>query len=427
MPYSVSLMFPILVGNTVYGFGGSWKDSWMTMELPTAPTTAAPTTSPSYYIAPGDYQQEFDAYDSSQWALCTDANTNQAAYPGFRGFDYNITVSCCEMDGSDGARPDCDAYPATHAEAKAICENNGYRLCTLQELLWGRITRDEGCSFDTAYSWTSDECGTNPSTDPTASPSNDPTASPSTDPTASPSNDPTASPISDSTASTPLEWIGANPGTLGNCQGDCDNDNSCTGDLICWQRGNTDSDPIPGCSGDLLAIDSANNDPGTDYCYVPTATVITATTADPTASPSTDPTASAASGSFVEEDGYLLIERHLDVANGYFSSDVKSTGLENENDPTANTYCIIGAVNESEYRQIGGYFDLKLMYRYSDGTDDVLKWTQTSWITEGTITGANLSKIEDDESDGDTPNWSFNGLGLASSAQNYLDGSGSSH
>ena len=76
----------------------------------------------------------------------------------------------------------------------------------------------------------------------------------------------------DPTGPTPLEWIGGNPaaGSLGNCQGDCDDDNTCSGDLICWQRVNGDTDPIPGCSGDLVAIDTANNDPGTDYCYDPT-------------------------------------------------------------------------------------------------------------------------------------------------------------
>ena len=72
-------------------------------------------------------------------------------------------------------------------------------------------------------------------------------------------------------ALTPLEWISNHGVGLDNCQGDCDNDSNCNGDLICWQRGNTDSNPIPGCSGDLLAIDTANNDPGTDYCYDPTA------------------------------------------------------------------------------------------------------------------------------------------------------------
>ena len=107
--------------------------------------------------------------------------------------------------------------------------------------------------------------------------------------------------------------------------------------------------------------------------------------------------------SLIEEDGYVLIERHINVTNGYFSSDVIRTGVENAHDPSANTYCIIGALDESAYRLIGGYYDLKLIYKYSkyslqywNSTEDVLEWTQTSWITENNITGADLSKIPPD-------------------------------
>ena len=78
----------------------------------------------------------------------------------------------------------------------------------------------------------------------------------------------------DSSTSTHLQWIGHSAASLENCQGDCDNDNNCNGDLICWQRGSTDSDPIPGCTGDILAIDTANSDPGIDYCYDPTAGIL---------------------------------------------------------------------------------------------------------------------------------------------------------
>ena len=71
--------------------------------------------------------------------------------------------------------------------------------------------------------------------------------------------------------STPLEWISNHGVNLDKCQGDCDNNSDCRSPLICYQRGNKDSNAIPGCTGDLLAIDEANNDPGTDYCYDPTA------------------------------------------------------------------------------------------------------------------------------------------------------------
>ena len=122
------------------------------------------------------------------------------------------------------------------------------------------------------------------------------------------------------------------------------------------------------------------------------------------------------------DDGFVLIERHLNASNGFFSSDILSTGVENEGNPGANTYCIIGALNQSLYRQEDGYYELKLIYKYSNDTDDVLEWTQTSWITEISITGANLTKISD--SYGDDDGASFRGLALSSSTLTYLDGNG---
>ena len=109
------------------------------------------------------------------------------------------------------------------------------------------------------------------------------------------------------------------------------------------------------------------------------------------------------------------------MANGYFSSNVLTTGLENEDDPSANTYCIIGALDSSDYLQFDGNYDLKLIYKYSDGTEDVLEWTQTSWITESTITGADLSKIT---SETQTDCAEFEGL--ARSGTSYIDGNGAS-
>jgi hypothetical protein len=62
---------------------------------------------------------------------------------------------------------------------------------------------------------------------------------------------------------TPVEHLGANPSvTLAKCQGDCDLDSQCAGNLKCWQRDG--NEPIPGCimggSGDISSH---------DYCYDP--------------------------------------------------------------------------------------------------------------------------------------------------------------
>lgn len=121
------------------------------------------------------------------------------------------------------------------------------------------------------------------------------------------------------------------------------------------------------------------------------------------------------------DDGYVLIFRHKSIYDGWFSSELNITGVENAGDSSANTYCIIGLINSTEYRSDEGYFELKLVYNNTDATNSVLKWTQTSWITEPVIEGADLSLISDiyaGQAGG------FLGLGLSASRGTYLDGSG---
>ena len=57
-----------------------------------------------------------------------------------------------------------------------------------------------------------------------------------------------------------LNSIGSNPsGTLGLCEGDCDNDSDCAAGLKCYQRGGLTS--VPGCSGTGIS--------NYDYCVIP--------------------------------------------------------------------------------------------------------------------------------------------------------------
>lgn len=53
-----------------------------------------------------------------------------------------------------------------------------------------------------------------------------------------------------------LEYIARDAEDLGECQGDCDSDSDCRGSLVCFKRSGYES--VPGCSG------SGNS--GTDYC-----------------------------------------------------------------------------------------------------------------------------------------------------------------
>ena len=115
------------------------------------------TSGPSYhYIAPGDYINDWNDHPESEWAICQEDSSNQAPVSGY--FGYDIAVGCCEVDSSKGVRPDCDALAKTYDEAVQICEENGHRLCTLDEMLWQRRTNDKGCHFDRAYNWVSTEC-----------------------------------------------------------------------------------------------------------------------------------------------------------------------------------------------------------------------------------------------------------------------------
>eukprot|EP01083_Nonionella_stella_P148962 472448_1 len=84
---------------------------------------------------------------------------------------------------------------------------------------------------------------------------------------------------------------------------------------------------------------------------------------------------------------YELILRHKDTRQGYFARDILTTGVENVNNPEANTYSIIGNINPNDYVDNDGYYRLKTIYGNVDGSTTILEWKQTSWITADTTTG----------------------------------------
>merc|ERR1719334_3144393 len=75
---------------------------------------------------------------------------------------------------------------------------------------------------------------------------------------------------------------------LAECEGDCDNDSDCEGDLVCFHNVDGSSDVAPGCQGTATA--------NWDYCYDklptdnPTVDPTSVPTTSPTRGPSTDPT-----------------------------------------------------------------------------------------------------------------------------------------
>jgi len=130
-------------------------------------------------VDPDDYLQTVDAtpnaahlvvqgrtswggWGSAPDSYCQRDDDNQAAYDSSK-HSRNIGVGCCSTDGTKGYRPDCNAHPATYQEAVDLCAQNGYRLCTEHEMLFGKsngkgITEGTGCWYDAAYQWVSDEC-----------------------------------------------------------------------------------------------------------------------------------------------------------------------------------------------------------------------------------------------------------------------------
>ena len=131
-------------------------------------------------------------------------------------------------------------------------------------------------------------------------------------------------------------------------------------------------------------------------------------------------------------DNYELILDHKNVTNGFFSTSLGITGLENENDPTANTYSIIGEFTNDTtlrnlYKDENGKCQFKLIYRYSSGnndTIDTLIWKQSSWITDSTITDSEMISLPSCYN-GCDGNIAFQGLGLSDLPSTwYLDGNG---
>ena len=119
---------------------------------------ATTNTSNLHYIsAGGGSNDNWDSYSLYQKHLCTEDSSTQSALSS-PSQGYDIVVSCCLTDGSDGIRPDCDTQGSTYEEAVAICEQHGYRLCTLQEILYDELVLGKGCSYDGGYNWVSDTC-----------------------------------------------------------------------------------------------------------------------------------------------------------------------------------------------------------------------------------------------------------------------------
>ncbi len=152
------------------------------------PTTAAPTRDVLYRASDGCLRS-----GDTQVDICYAPVIERAR-----------TVNCCKGEESIGTlqcdRLDC--FVATSFfEATSICESEGMRLCSMQELESG-VCCNKGCQFDFRVGWTSDICESTPQIpDPTNQPTPRPSVAPTPNPTLPPLKAPTPLP---SAAPTPL-------------------------------------------------------------------------------------------------------------------------------------------------------------------------------------------------------------------------------
>ena len=128
---------------------------------------------------------------------------------------------------------------------------------------------------------------------------------------------------------------------------------------------------------------------------------------------------------------WQLIARQVDsdnFTNGtdeLFSSNARTTYLENENDPSSSTFMSIGNLTPSNYVTDGKY-KFKLEWDGLEMASETIKevtWTQTSWLTASTTQG--FQEIGDSGfNTGAAGQTDFVGLALSTSSQCVIDGDG---
>jgi hypothetical protein len=124
-------------------------------------------------------------------------------------------------------------------------------------------------------------------------------------------------------------------------------------------------------------------------------------------------------------------DNFTDGTNELFSSNARSTFLQNENDNSSSTFMSIGNLTKSSYADTDGKYKFKLVWDglQVDSLDNKsVTWTQTSWLDNTTITGfeeISNSGISTTDTNVVSSNNQFKGLGKSGSNQCVIDGNGS--
>ncbi|SVD88434.1 uncharacterized protein METZ01_LOCUS441288, partial [marine metagenome] len=131
----------------------------------------------------------------------------------------------------------------------------------------------------------------------------------------------------------------------------------------------------------------------------------------------------------VSSSGWKLIAKQADSDEQLFSSNARSTFLENEDDPSQSTFMSIGNLNESNYADTDGKYKFKLVWGGkqvdSESINKEVTWTQTSWPEESTTQGfqeiGTSGYVYYNSSTG------FRGLAKSTYPKCVIDGDGGTH
>ena len=118
-------------------------------------------------------------------------------------------------------------------------------------------------------------------------------------------------------------------------------------------------------------------------------------------------------------------DNFTDGTNELFSSNARTTFLQNENDPSSSTFMSIGNLNKNNYDTDGKY-KFKLVWDGMEMASEDIKevtWTQTSWLTDSTTQGFQEIGVSGFNT-GAASNTDFVGLALSTSSQCVIDGDG---
>jgi hypothetical protein len=170
------------------------------------------------------------------------------------------------------------------------------------------------------------------------------------------------------------------------CEGDCDQDSDCVGNLLCMQR-ETEGGWVPGCEQD--AIDSY---PTEDFCYDPTQGV-PGPVIDPTPSPTPSPVApTPATWSQIFYEDFSDDNLFIEPAGGKESKIQGKVGND-ANGSLELSKNKAGSIGTSDNFDVSSYQEVKIDFWYyfkdtASPDNFVLKWSSnggSSWTNVETV------------------------------------------